>query len=582
MTNVNQPLYDDDLVNKAYVDKLVGGVEKDISDTNNTVSSISKNYGSQPAPPYHVNDTYMDGTNIYICINDREIGEFNPSDWELASDYTNDDVANSKSKTFTTQPVPPYRVGDLWANGPNGDLYRCINTRLSGSYVASDWENATKYDNTKVTIDGGLVTAGTIQLAGSDSNIKAGITGEGTTDNDVRIWAGATKANKGSAPFRVTQGGYLYASNANIEGTIIADTGKIGGWNINAYKLYGTSDNGKVAVIQLPGYEYTPGTFTNWVFAAGGTSHSNYGSCPFRVNKNGYLYSTAGSIGGWSISNSGLRSSKHGLNATGDVYFYPAAGGMFKLNDGALVCGPSGVLISGTGDYTTLPGNGSVRIHASNNFNTNSYSLALDYNASYGYGRIGGVYVVGGKTSPNLVFTGPTVNNNAYINSGGSGIYLVPRNNGKVYIGAYGESPSPIATSSSGPSSLCVKKNLVNISDKYDKIYDDFKQINTYDYDYKYKNVNGDLEHDYGFIIDEIEQTETLSKYFRNIPKTKYVKDGELITPNPDEDVSSYQKVELKEWERDAYIKGLFVVIKALQSKIDKLEEQITKLGGNL
>ena len=46
-------------------------------------------------------------------------------------------------------------------------------------------------DSTQTTIDGGIVTAGTVQLAGSDASIKAGITGEGTADTSVRFWAGA-------------------------------------------------------------------------------------------------------------------------------------------------------------------------------------------------------------------------------------------------------------------------------------------------------------------------------------------------------------------------------------------------------
>jgi hypothetical protein len=89
------------------------------------------------------------------------------------------------------------------------------------------------YDNTKTAIEGGLVTSGTVQLAGDDSNIKAGITGEGTSDNSVRIWAGASKANKETAPFRVQQNGKLIASNAEITGKVTATDGSFTG-NVNA------------------------------------------------------------------------------------------------------------------------------------------------------------------------------------------------------------------------------------------------------------------------------------------------------------------------------------------------------------
>ena len=59
-------------------------------------------------------------------------------------------TADGKSRNFVNQPVPPYSVGDLWIQGPDGDTMRCIKTRETGSYTASDWELASKYtDDTK-------------------------------------------------------------------------------------------------------------------------------------------------------------------------------------------------------------------------------------------------------------------------------------------------------------------------------------------------------------------------------------------------------------------------------------------------
>ncbi len=101
--------------------------------------------------------------------------------------------------------------------------------RESGEYVAADWVDAVEYDNTKTTIDGGIVTSGTIQLAGNDSTIKAGATGEGTADTSVRFWAGATKSQKTSAPFRVLQNGKLYASDVEIKGKVTATSGEFRG-----------------------------------------------------------------------------------------------------------------------------------------------------------------------------------------------------------------------------------------------------------------------------------------------------------------------------------------------------------------
>ena len=52
---------------------------------------------------------------------------------------------NEKAQVFTSQPTTPYYVGDLWTQGPNGEIYRCKTNRLSGNYTASDWEKASDY-----------------------------------------------------------------------------------------------------------------------------------------------------------------------------------------------------------------------------------------------------------------------------------------------------------------------------------------------------------------------------------------------------------------------------------------------------
>lgn len=68
----------------------------------------------------------------------------------------------------------------------------------------------------------GLIS-GMIEL-GNENGVNAGLSGEGNSDTDIRIWAGATAANKATAPFRVLHNGKMYASNAEIEGTVTAGT----------------------------------------------------------------------------------------------------------------------------------------------------------------------------------------------------------------------------------------------------------------------------------------------------------------------------------------------------------------------
>ena len=52
-------------------------------------------------------------------------------------------LAGTKRRIFTTTPYPPYEVGDLWVNGT--DIKYCINARATGSYVSTDWDKASNY-----------------------------------------------------------------------------------------------------------------------------------------------------------------------------------------------------------------------------------------------------------------------------------------------------------------------------------------------------------------------------------------------------------------------------------------------------
>lgn len=151
------------------------------------------------------------------------------------------DTADGKRRVFVAQPYPPYDVGDLWVDGK--ELRRCITERASGSWNTNDWVVAVYYDNTQTTIDGGIVTSGTIQVAGDNKSILAGITGNGTASDSIRFWAGASFENRKTAPFRVMQDGSVVMSKAQVEGVINAISGSIGGFHIQQGQIgYGGSD----------------------------------------------------------------------------------------------------------------------------------------------------------------------------------------------------------------------------------------------------------------------------------------------------------------------------------------------------
>ena len=141
------------------------------------------------------------------------------------------DTADGKRRVFVAQPTTPYDIGDLWVDGR--DLRRCITAKASGqAYNVNDWVVAVYYDNTQTTIDGGIVTSGTIQVAGDNQSILAGMTGQGTTAASIRFWAGASFENRATAPYRVRQDGGVVMTKADITGKVNATSGAIGGFKI--------------------------------------------------------------------------------------------------------------------------------------------------------------------------------------------------------------------------------------------------------------------------------------------------------------------------------------------------------------
>ena len=86
-------------------------------------------------------------------------------------------------------------------------------------------------------VDGGLVTTETISL-GSEGAIKAGVTGGGESDDDVRFWAGVPYEQRALAPFRVLQNGIMYASEGVFSGFIKTGTTRITNDNYEKYLKY--------------------------------------------------------------------------------------------------------------------------------------------------------------------------------------------------------------------------------------------------------------------------------------------------------------------------------------------------------
>lgn len=157
----------------------------------------------------HIGDLYYDkATGIGYRWTENSEGYY----WDVIEDkqvqqaLTNasraQSTADGKVRCFSTQPYPPYEVGDLWVQGDSGDILCCQHDRESGSsYVASDWVRASKYtDDTKAIEAGKTATdyikdgAGGIQV-GPNGSSNVTMTDEGLVFNGIRnlvpLWENA-------------------------------------------------------------------------------------------------------------------------------------------------------------------------------------------------------------------------------------------------------------------------------------------------------------------------------------------------------------------------------------------------------
>lgn len=150
------------------------------------------------------------------------------------------DTADGKRRVFTTTPTPPYDVGDLWTQGSTGDLMRCRTARASGNYNSSDWILATKYtDDTlaKKAIARIDVLDDTIQLKVTAKEVESLI--EQKADS-IRLKA--DKISWSSKYSSMSENGTLTCQNATINGTVTAVAGNRKAKVTSGYTEYSWND----------------------------------------------------------------------------------------------------------------------------------------------------------------------------------------------------------------------------------------------------------------------------------------------------------------------------------------------------
>ncbi len=160
----------------------------------------------------------------------------------------------------------------------------------------------------------------------------------------------------GLSGFQIRSDGNAEFNNVTVRGTIFAQTGAIGGWQIGATSLVGGFvDLNSSGVIRVGGgndiavLSAVDPLYRFW------TCNSVPSLAPFSVKKDGSLFSSSGTIGGWIIGQTSL--------AATNVILSSDLGGFIQLGTGiSLFGGLTGSIQVGTGIQLSGAGGGVITV----------------------------------------------------------------------------------------------------------------------------------------------------------------------------------------------------------------------------
>jgi hypothetical protein len=152
-------------------------------------------------------------------------------------------TADGKNKIYRQTTQPPgtaYSEGDLWFDTGNDNRFSRWSVPPGGGPL--QWVLFTLGNNAIASIDATKITAGSLDAGVIvTSNLDAGKITAGILSS-IEIRAGAPVG--GLYPFRVETNGTIRATNANIAGTITANDGSIGAYQISGGSLTASAESG--------------------------------------------------------------------------------------------------------------------------------------------------------------------------------------------------------------------------------------------------------------------------------------------------------------------------------------------------
>lgn len=162
----------------------------------------------------HVDDLYYDTSSGY-CYRFTKSGTTYSWSRIKDSDITSAaSLAGAKKRIFVAQPTVPYDVGDLWVQGETGDILKCKTARSSGSYTASEWERASKYTDDTVA-ETALNQSVWYAVCSTAAETTAKVATITPTTSNFRLNAGASVLVK----FTATNSGAVGSITLNVNDT---------------------------------------------------------------------------------------------------------------------------------------------------------------------------------------------------------------------------------------------------------------------------------------------------------------------------------------------------------------------------
>lgn len=198
-------------------------------------------------------------------------------------------------------------LGELTSTAVDSlDGYVLTDRTINADKIVANSITANELDVENIFADNAVISTITSQQAFINAiSTNSVVVGASKTADTAKKTADEIKKNIYSPNTTTIDGGKITTGTITADKISVDDlsaiTATIGSWSITTNKIYAGDAETGTAVMQRPTVN------TKWVFAAGGKDHTNYGDCPFRVDKGGNLYSTSGTIGGFTIGADYLR-----------------------------------------------------------------------------------------------------------------------------------------------------------------------------------------------------------------------------------------------------------------------------------